>query len=52
MNMSMDKPMALNRAEGTALEVPKLKTQKPVKNDGPKAWESEYEHVHGQTDGA
>ena len=35
-----------------ALEVPKLKTQKSAKNDAPKAWESEYEHVHGQTDSA
>ena len=23
-----------------------------MKNDAPKAWELEYEHVHGQTDGA
>ena len=48
MNMSMDKPIALNRA----LEVPNLKTQKSMKTDASKAWELEYEHVHGQTDTA
>ena len=50
MNMSMDKPIVLNRAEVT--RGPKLKTQKSMKNDAPKAWELEYEHVHGQTEGA
>ena len=35
-----------------ALEVPELKTQESMKNDAPKAWELEYEHVHGQTDSA
>ena len=35
-----------------ALDVPKLKTQKSMKKDAPKAWELEYEHVHGQTDSA
>ena len=50
MNMSMDKPMALNRAEGT--RGPQVENAKIHKNDAPKAWESEYEHVHGQTDSA
>ena len=35
-----------------ALEVPKLKMQKSMKKDAPKASELEYEHVHGQTDSA
>ena len=50
MNMSMDKPMALNRAEGT--RGPQVENAKSMKKDAPKAWELEYEHVHGQTDGA
>ena len=51
MNMSMDKPMALSRAEGT--RGPQVgNAKKSAKNDAPKAWELEYEHVHGQTDGA
>ena len=51
MNMSMDKPMALNRAEGTrGPQVENAKINK--KNDAPKGREIEYEHVHAQTDGA
>ena len=48
MNMSMDKPMALNRAEGT--RGPQVKNAKINENDAPKASELEYEHVHGQID--
>ena len=48
--MSMEKLIAVNRAEG--IEDPKLKTQKSMKKDAPKPWELEYDHVHGQTDGA
>ena len=51
MNMSMDKPMVLNRAEGTrGPQVEKCKNE--FKRDDLKAWELKYEHVHGQTDGA
>ena len=48
MNMSMDKPM--DGAEGT--RGPQVENAKSMKNAAPKAWELEYEHVHGQTDGA
>ena len=48
--MSMEPLIALNRAEGTrGLQVG---TQKSMENDAPRAWELEYEHVHGQTNGA
>ena len=52
MIMSMVKPIALNRAEGT--RGPQVENAKKKKCcfDVPKAWELEYEHVHGQTDGA
>ena len=48
--MSMDKPTALNRAEGT--RGPQVETAKINEKRCPKAWEFKYEHVHGQTDGA
>ena len=50
MNMSMDKPIALNRAEGTRGS--DVEHAKINENDAPKPWELEHEHVHGQTDGA
>ena len=50
MNMSMDKPIAPNRTEGT--RGTQLENAKSMKNDAPKAWKLEYEHVHGQTDSA
>ena len=50
MNMSMDKPIALHNTEGT--RGPQIENAKSMKNDAPKAWELEYEHVHGQTDSA
>ena len=51
MNMSMDKPMALNRTEGT--RCPQVEESKnAVKKEIPKAWECKYEHVDGQTGGA
>ena len=46
MNMSMDKPIALNSIEG--IKVPR----EEYKNAVPKARELEYENVHGQTDSA
>ena len=46
MNMSMDKPTALNSTEGTRGPSEKYK------NEVRKAWELKYEHVHGQTDSA
>ena len=45
MNMSMDKPIALN-------STPNEKRRNEVKKEVPKEWECKYEHVHGQTDGA
>ena len=50
MNMSMDKPMALNRSEGT--RGPQIENVKISKNDAPKAWELEYVRAHGQTNRA
>ena len=50
MNMSMYKPMALNRAEGT--RGPQVENAQINEKRCPKAWELEYEHVHGQTDSA
>ena len=47
MNMSMDKPIALSSTEGT--RGPQVKN---AKIEVPRAWELEYEHVHGQTDSA
>ena len=47
MNMSMDKPIALSSTEGT-----RGRQVKSAKNEVPRAGESEYEHVQGQTDGA
>ena len=50
MNMSMDKPIALSSTEGT--RGPQVKNAKMTSNKSPRAWELEYEHVHGQTDSA
>ena len=50
MNMSMDKPIALNRAEVT--RGPQVEKAKVNEKRCSQAWESEYEHVHGQTDSA
>ena len=55
MNMSMDKLIALNRAEGIrGPQVEKWKNEcekhvarVSVKKEVPKAWECKYEHVHG-----
>ena len=46
----MEKLIALNRAEGT--KGPQVENAKINEKRCPKAWELEYEHVHGQTDGA
>ena len=50
MNMSMDKPMALSRAEGSRGS--QVENAKINQIDARKTWELKYEHVHGQTDGA
>ena len=48
MNMSMmDKSIALSSTEGT-----RERPSEKCKNEVPRAWELEYEHVHGQTDSA
>ena len=47
MNMSMDKPIALSGTADT--RGPQLKN---AKIEVPSSWELEYEHVHGQTNGA
>ena len=47
MNMSMDKPTALNITEGT-----RGTPSETYKNEVPRAWGLEYEHVHGQTNSA
>ena len=46
MNMSVDKPKALSSTESTRSPSEKCK------NEVSRAWELEYEHVHGQTDSA
>ena len=50
MNMSMDKPIALNRAEGT--RGPQAENAKINEKRCSQGMELEYEHVHGQTDSA
>ena len=52
MNMSMDKPIALSKTEGTRGPQVKNAKNEIKQKDVPRAWELEYEHVHGQTDSA
>ena len=47
MNMSMDKQIALSITEGS-----RGPPSEKDKNEVPRAWRLEYEHVHGQTDSA